>query len=83
MYGNKQVERRFTLAMNFLKLFLKAKKQENCVTVITSGAIEAEIALLNEEEKWPLWIWLEEFGLNRLIRKGYDLSEALTFTMWT
>ena len=74
-------EKDASLGNEFSKVILEKAKQENCVAVIISGAIEAEIALLNEEEKneFLMDLKLEESGLNRLIRKGFDLLGLLTF----
>ena len=49
--------------------------------MIVSAAIEAEIATLSDEEaeEFISDLGLEEPGLNRLIRAGYDLLDLLTF----
>ena len=44
-------EKDAALGNEFSQVISEKAKQENCVSVIISGAIEAEIALLNEEEK--------------------------------
>ena len=74
-------EKDAALGNEFSQVISEKAKQENCVSVIISGAIEAEIALLNEEEKneFLMDLKLEESGLNRLIRKGFDLLGLLTF----
>lgn len=74
-------EKDAALGNEFSKVISQKAKQENCVSVIISGAIEAEIALLNDEEKneFLMDLKLEESGLNRLIRKGFDLLGLLTF----
>ena len=74
-------EKDAALGNEFSKVISEKAKQENGVAVIISGAIEAEIALLNEEEKneFLMDLKLEESGLNRLIRKGFDLLGLLTF----
>ena len=74
-------EKDAALGNEFSQVISEKAKQENCVSVIISGAIEAEIALLNEEEKndFLMDLNLEESGLNRLIRKGFDLLGLLTF----
>ena len=74
-------EKDAALGNEFSKVISQKAKQENCVAVIISGAIEAEIALLNDEEKneFLMDLKLEESGLNRLIRKGFDLLGLLTF----
>ena len=69
------------LGNKFSKIIFEKAIQENCVSVIISGAIESEIALLNDEEKNEFLadLNLKESGLNRLIRKGFDLLGLLTF----
>jgi GTP-binding protein YchF len=69
------------LGNKFSKIVFDKAIQENCVSVIISGAIESEIALLNDEEKNEFLadLNLKESGLNRLIRKGFDLLGLLTF----
>ena len=69
------------LGNKFSKIIFDKAIQENCVSVIISGAIESEIALLNDEEKNEFLadLNLKESGLNKLIRKGFDLLGLLTF----
>tara|TARA_B100001093_G_scaffold416759_1_gene407526 strand:- start:119 stop:1216 length:1098 start_codon:yes stop_codon:yes gene_type:complete len=69
------------LGNKFSKIIFDKAIQENCVSVIISGAIESEIALLNDEEKNEFLtdLNLKESGLNRLIRKGFSLLGLLTF----
>ena len=69
------------LGNKFSKIIFDKAIQENCVSVMISGAIESEIALLNDEEKNEFLadLNLKESGLNRLIRKGFDLLGLLTF----
>ena len=56
-------------------------KQENAVVVSVCAAIESEIAELDEEEKNEFLqeLGLEEPGLNRVIRAGYDLLTLQTY----
>lgn len=57
-------------------------KNENAACVIISAAIEEEIsALENEEEKAEFLesIGLEETGLSRIIKSGYELLDLVTF----
>ena len=81
LYACNVSEKDAALGNEFSKVISQKAKEENCVTVIISGAIEAEIALLNDEEKneFLMDLKLEESGLNRLIRKGFDLLGLLTF----
>ena len=62
------------------KIFDKAKT-ENCDAIIISGSIESEIAMLDETEKKDFLkdLNLEESGLNRLIRTGFNLLDLITF----
>ena len=61
-------------------IFEKAIK-EKCEAVIISGAIESEIALLDNDEKNEFLkdLNLEESGLARLIRAGFGLLNLITF----
>jgi len=54
---------------------------EGSRTVIISAAIEAEISTLDEEERAEFLssLGLEESGLDRLIREGYDLLGLATY----
>jgi len=59
----------------------KYAEQENAVVVPVCAAIEAEIAQLDEEEKEVFLedLGLEEPGLNRVIRGGYELLGLQTY----
>lgn len=56
-------------------------KAEGAGVVIISAAIEAELAELSTEERadYLSTLGLEEPGLNRLIREGYDLLGLITY----
>ncbi|MDD9900722.1 MAG: redox-regulated ATPase YchF [Alphaproteobacteria bacterium] len=57
-------------------------KAEGANTVVICAAIESEIAQLESEEEKKEFletIGLEEPGLNRVIRSGYDLLNLITF----
>ncbi len=62
------------------KIFDKARN-ENCEAIIISGSIESEIAMLEENEKKEFLkeLNLEDSGLNRLIRTGFNLLDLITF----
>jgi len=63
------------------KVFEKAK-QENARAVIISAAIESEVAQLeNEEERQEFLsaLGLEETGLTKIIREGYELLGLKTY----
>jgi len=74
-------EKDASLGNKFTKTIFDKADKENCETVIISGSIESEIALLDDEEKKEFLkdLKLEESGLNRLIRKGFDLLGLITF----
>jgi len=65
----------------FTKSIYKKAKTENCEAVTISGSIEAEIALLDYNEKLDFLkdLDLEESGLSRLIKAGFGLLDLITF----
>ena len=62
------------------RVFAKAAS-ENAMAVVVSAAIEAEIATLpsDEREAFLADLGLEETGLTRVIRAGYELLGLITF----
>jgi ribosome-binding ATPase len=56
-------------------------KREGAACVVISAAIEAELALLSEEEQteYLAAMGLKEPGLNKMIRAGYELLDLVTF----
>ncbi|PWG03268.1 redox-regulated ATPase YchF [Sphingosinicella humi] len=62
------------------RVFEKAEA-EGAGTVVISAAIEAEIATMPAEERAEFLsdLGLEETGLSRIIRAGYDLLHLITF----
>jgi len=66
---------------NLSKTIFEKAIQEKCEAVIISGAIESEIALLDNDEKNEFLkdLNLEESGLARLIRAGFGLLNLITF----
>jgi ribosome-binding ATPase len=62
------------------RVFEKAEK-DGAKAVIISAAIEAEIATMPEEERAEFLsdLGLEETGLARIIRAGYELLDLITF----
>ncbi len=56
-------------------------KAEGAISVVISAAIEAEIATLaaDEREAFLADLGLEETGLSRIIRAGYELLGLITF----
>ncbi|NNC73722.1 MAG: redox-regulated ATPase YchF [Sphingomonadaceae bacterium] len=63
-----------------VKVFEKAAA-ENAVAVVISAAIEAEIATMAPEDRTEFLadLGLEETGLARIIRAGYELLDLITF----
>ena len=62
------------------KVFERAK-EEGAVAVVVSAQIESEIAVLSAEEQVEYLeaVGLDEPGLNRVIRAGYDLLHLVTY----
>jgi GTP-binding protein YchF len=56
-------------------------KQEGAVAVVISAKIESEIATLSREERAEFLetLGLEEAGLDRMIRAGYQLLDLITY----
>ncbi len=56
-------------------------KEEGAVSVVISAKIESEIATLSREERVDFLetLGLEEAGLDRLIRAGYELLHLITY----
>ena len=76
------VEEGSAAAGNTLSQKVEAKaRAENAVTVAISAKIESEIAMLPLEERKEFLdaAGLEEPGLDRLIRKGYELLGLITY----
>lgn len=65
----------------FLDILSKKAAAEKIPVVPISAAIEAELANLDEDEKQEFLtsLGLQEPGLNRVIRAGYQLLHLLTF----
>jgi len=64
-----------------LEAVQKHADEEGSTVVAVCAAIESEIALLEDDEKQEFLadLGLEEPGLNRVIRAGYDLLGLQTF----
>ena len=58
-----------------------APKEEGAVAVVVSAKIESEIAVLSPDEQAEYLeaVGLDEPGLNRVIRAGYDLLHLVTY----
>ncbi len=56
-------------------------KAENAAVIVVSAAIEEEVAQLDKGERAEFLetLGLQEAGLDRLIRAGYDLLELITY----
>jgi len=65
----------------YLDIVRKKAQAEGAIVVPVSAGIEAEIALLDEEDLQEFLheLGLEESGLDQVIRAGYALLELLTF----
>ena len=66
---------------NLTKTIFDKAGVENCDAVIISGSIEAEIAMLDDNEKNEFLkdLNLKESGLSRLIKTGFRLLDLITF----
>ena len=66
---------------NFSKQVFEQAKKEGAVAVVISAKIESEIATLSREERVEFLetLGLEEAGLDRLIRAGYQLLDLITY----
>jgi GTP-binding protein YchF len=62
------------------RVFARAK-EENAVAVVVSAKIESEIAILAQADQKDYLdaVGLQEPGLNRVIRAGYDLLHLVTY----
>jgi len=65
----------------FSKAVFEQAKKEDAVAVVISAKIESEIATLSREERVDFLetLGLEEAGLDRLIRAGYQLLDLITY----
>lgn len=65
----------------YVTLLEKAAAEEGAVVVIISGAIEEELSTMDHEEQADFLadMGMEESGLNRLIRAGYDLLGLINY----
>src|SRR5437879_1250230 len=66
---------------SFSKQVFEQAKKEGAVAVVISAKIEAEIATLSREERAEFLetLGLEEAGLDRLIRAGYQLLDLIPY----
>lgn len=66
---------------DYSKLVEKRAEEEGAVSVIISAQIEEEVAQLPDEERAEFLadLGLDEPGLNRLIRSGYELLHLITY----
>ena len=62
-------------------LLLQMATAQGAGTVVISAAIEAEVAQLSDEEEMEFLssLGLDEPGLNKVIRAGYDLLHLITY----
>ncbi|AFC70059.1 redox-regulated ATPase YchF [Rickettsia amblyommatis] len=76
------LEKDAAIGNEFTKLVAERAKQENAKSVIISSKIEAEIALLEsmeEKEEFLKFIGLDETGLSKVIKEGYNLLNLKSF----
>jgi len=65
----------------FSEMVAQKAQAENAAAIVVSAAIEEEVAQLAKDERAEFLetLGLEEAGLDRLIRAGYDLLELITY----
>ncbi|WP_425408627.1 redox-regulated ATPase YchF [Hyphococcus sp.] len=65
----------------YARVVERCAKKENAAAVVISAKIESELAQLddNEQAEYLETLGLQEPGLNRLIRTGYDLLDLHTY----
>ena len=65
----------------FSQKVVEKAKDENAAVIIVSAAIEEEVAQLDKDERVEFLetLGLQEAGLDRLIRTGYDLLTLITY----
>ncbi len=76
------LEKDAAIVNEFTKLVAERAKKENAKSVVISSKIEAEIALLEsmeEKEEFLKFIGLEEMGLSKVIKEGYNLLNLKSF----
>ncbi|EAA26328.1 redox-regulated ATPase YchF [Rickettsia sibirica] len=76
------LEKDVAIGNEFTKLVAERAKKENAKSVVIASKIEAEIALLEsmeEKEEFLKFIGLDETGLNKVIKEGYNLLNLKSF----
>lgn len=76
------LEKDAAVGNEFTKLVAERAKKENAKSVVISSKIEAEIALLEsmeEKEEFLKFIGLDETGLSKVIKEGYNLLNLKSF----
>jgi len=81
LYVANVAEDEATTGNDYTKAVEKMAHEQGAYCVMISAAIEAEIAQLDEEEaaEYLNSLGLDEAGLDRLIRAGYDLLDLITY----
>ncbi len=66
---------------NYVEQLQEAAKEEGASVVVIAGAIEEELSQLDaaERDEFLADMGMEEPGLNRLVRAGYELLGLMTF----
>ncbi|HJD58657.1 MAG TPA: redox-regulated ATPase YchF [Rickettsia endosymbiont of Ceroptres masudai] len=76
------LEKDAAVGNEFMQLVAERAKKENAKSVVISSKIEAEIALLEsteEKEEFLKFIGLDETGLSKVIKEGYNLLNFKSF----
>lgn len=81
LYVANVTEDEVTSGNDYVEQLKKAAKDEDASVVMIAGSIEQELSQLEEEEQQEFLsdMGMEEPGLNRLIKAGYDLLGLQTY----
>lgn len=81
LYVANVAEEEISTGNKWVDALQNASKDEGAVVVVISGAIEEELSTLSQEEQKDFLadMGMEQSGLNRLIRAGYDLLGLINY----
>jgi hypothetical protein len=81
MYVCNVNEKELTADTTYVNQVREVAAKENAKVVVVSASIEAEISLLpeNDRQTFLAELGLQESGLSKVIREGYDLLHLITF----
>ena len=81
MYVCNVHEKELTAENSYVHQVREIAAKENAKVVIVSASIEAEISQLPESDRQAFLaeLWLQESGLSKVIREGYDVLHLITF----